>query len=367
MKAFVAARALIALLAVACRAAPAAPVSASSAKAPTSLLPSAVPSAPAAQLVAKSLPLPGASGNAFLDYIAYERGARRVWVPVGSTGSVDVLDTTAGSFTRIDGFQTVQRDAHGQVRTMGPSAVSVGDGVVYVGNRGTSEVCVIDVRTLKLGKCLKLPAPIDGVVYVAATKEVWVTAPHDGKLFVIDASKPAQPEAKTIIPLAGEPEGYAVDESRGLFYTNLEDQGGTVVIDVKTHHPRATWSAGCNADGPRGIGVDEARNLLVVACTDHLQVLDAGHDGARLGALDTGAGVDNIELLATKKLVYVAAGKAARLTIARLDDGGQLAVVATAATSPGARNPVADEAGNTYVADSRASRILAFDVHALGL
>lgn len=363
MKAVAAARALVALLAVACGAATAAPVSAPSAKATTS----AAPSAPAAQLAARSLPLPGASGNAFLDYIAYERGARRVWVPVGSTGSVDVLDTTAGSFTRIDGFQTVQREARGQVRTMGPSAVSIGDGVAYVGNRGTSEVCVIDVKTLNLGKCLRLPAPIDGVVYVAATKEVWVTAPHDGKLFVIDASKPAQPEARTIIPLAGEPEGYAVDESRGLFYTNLEDQGGTVVIDVKTHHPRATWSAGCNADGPRGVAVDEARNLLVVACTDHLQVLDAGHDGKRLGALDTGAGVDNIEVLAAKKLVYVAAGKAARLTIARLDDRGHLEVVATAATSPGARNPVADEAGNTYVADSQASRILAFDVHVLGL
>jgi DNA-binding beta-propeller fold protein YncE len=358
MKAVAVARALVALFAVGCRAAPAAPVSAPTAKATTGVLPRATPSAPAAQLVARSLPLPGASGNAFLDYIAYERGARCVWIPVGSTGSVDVLDTTAGSFTRVDGFQTVQREARGQVRTMGPSAVSIGDGVAYVGNRGTSEVCVIDVKTLKLGTCLKLPARIDGVVYVAATKAVWVTAPHDGKLFVIDASKPAQPEAKAIIPLAGEPEGYAVDESHGLFYTNLEDLGGTVVIDVKSHHPRATWNAGCNADGPRGIAVDEARNLLIVACTDHLQVLDAEHDGARLGTLDTGAGVDNIELLAAKKLVYVAAGKA---------DRGHLDVVGIAATAPGARNPVADEAGNTYVADSQASRILAFDVHVLGL
>jgi DNA-binding beta-propeller fold protein YncE len=362
MKTFLAGRAVTALFAVACGAAPAGLPPAPTARATTSVLASAP-----AQLAARSLPLPGASGNAFLDHIAYERGARRVWVPVGSTGSVDVLDTTAGSFTRIDGFRTVQRAARGQMRTMGPSAVSIGDGVAYVGNQGSSEVCAIDVKTLKLQECLQLRVPIDGVVYVAATKEVWVTSPHDGLLVVLDASKPAQPEPKIIIPLAGEPEGYAVDESRGVFYTNLEDQGGTVVIDVKTHHPRATWSAGCNADGPRGVAVDETRNLLVVACTDHLQVLDAGHDGARLGTLDTGAGVDNIELLAAKKLVYVAAGKAARLTIARLDGRGQLEVIATAATSPGARNPVADEAGNAYVADSPASRILAFDVRALGL
>ena len=314
-----------------------------------------------------ALPLPGSQGNAFLDYIAYERGNRRVWVPVGSTGSVDVLDTATKTFTRVDGFKTVDREARGQKRTMGPSAVSIGDGFAYVGNRGTSEVCAVDVKTLKLGTCLKLPSAIDGVVYVGPSKEVWVTAPHDGKLLVLDASKPGQLAAKPSIDVPGQPEGYAVDESRGLFFTNLEDKGGTVVIDVKTHKPRATWNAGCGADGPRGVAVDEARNFVVVACTDHLQVLDAGHDGAKLGTLDTGAGVDNIDLLAAKKLLYVAAGKAERLTVARLDDQGKLTVVATAATSPGARNPVADESGNVYVADSPASRLLAFDAHALGL
>jgi DNA-binding beta-propeller fold protein YncE len=250
---------------------------------------------------------------------------------------------------------------------MGPSAVSIGDGFAYVGNRGTSEVCAVDVKTLQLGKCVKLPSAIDGVAYVASSKEVWVTAPHDGKLIVLDASKPAQLVAKTTIDLPGEPEGYAVDESRGVFFTNLEDKGGTVVIDVKSHKPRATWNAGCSADGPRGVAVDEARNFVIVACTDHVQVLDAGHDGAKLGSLDTGAGVDNIDLLAAKKLLYVAAGKAERLTIARLDDHGKLEVVATGATAPGARNPVADDSGNVYVADSQASRILSFDAHALGL
>jgi hypothetical protein len=42
-------------------------------------------------------------------------------------------------------------------------------------------------------------------------------------------------------------------------------------------------------------------------------------------------------------------------------------VAATAVTSPGARNPVADESGNVYIADSPGSRLLAFDARALGL
>jgi DNA-binding beta-propeller fold protein YncE len=156
----------------------------------------------------------------------------------------------------------------------------------------------------------------------------------------------------------GEPEGYAVDEAHGLFFTNLEDKGPTVVIDVKTHKVKATWNASCGADGPRGIAFDASHNFVVVACTDHVQVLDAGHDGALLGKLDTGAGIDNIDL--ADGTVYAAAGKAAKLTVAKVDGKGQLTVIAAGTTSEGARNAVADADGNVYVGDSQRGRLLVF-------
>src|SRR5208283_4059887 len=102
------------------------------------------------------------------DYIAYEAAHSRIWVPVGNTGSADVYDTAAGTFTRVDGFKTAEREFKGKKRTMGPSSVSIGDGVAYVGNRGGSEVCAVDLATLKLGKCLKLPSSPDGVGYDAS-------------------------------------------------------------------------------------------------------------------------------------------------------------------------------------------------------
>ena len=83
---------------------------------------------------------------------------------------------------------------------------------------------------------------------------------------------------------------------------------------------KATWNPGCGADGPRGLAFDAAHDFVVVACTDHVQVLDAGHDGAPLGRLDTGAGVDNIDFVGGR--VYAAAGKAAQLTVAAVDDEG---------------------------------------------
>jgi len=311
-----------------------------------------------AHLTAKPLPLPGASGPAFLDYLVYERAHERVWVPAGSTGSVDVLDIATQTFSRIDGFKTVEREMRGQKRTLGPSAATVGDGFVYVGNRASNEVCAIDVNTLKPSKCLKLPTGTDGVAYVAAVKEVWVTTPKDQTLTVLDASKPSNLVLKMAIKTDGAPEGYAVDEAHALFFTNLEDKGGTVVLDTKAHKVKATWNPGCGADGPRGIAFDATHDFALVACTDHVQVLDAGHDGAPLGRLDAGAGVDNIDYVDGR--LYVAAGKGSKLTVASIDDKGQLTVVATGDTSEGARNAVADANGNAYVADSLGGRLLVF-------
>jgi hypothetical protein len=91
-----------------------------------------------------------------------------------------------------------------------------------------------------------------------------------------------------------------------------------------------------------------------------VHVLDGAHEGARLGTLYVGAGVDNIEYVASRKLVYVAASKAAHVTVARLDDSGQLSVVAAGPTAEGGRNAVVDAAGNIYVVDARTSNLLVF-------
>jgi DNA-binding beta-propeller fold protein YncE len=341
------------------------PSLASSNPAPTSSLRigSTPPTAPATpepkQLEFRGVPLPGATAPASLDYIAFEPERSRVWVPVGGTGSVDVYDTATGSFTRVDGFKTAQRESRGTTRITGPSAVAIGDGTAYIGNRASSEVCPVDSATLKLGACLTLASPTDGVAYVSATKEVWVTTPRDQSIVVLDASRPSALKVKTTIGLEGAPEGYAVDRKRGLFFTNLEDKNKTVTIDIQKHVPTTTWNLECDASGPRGIAVD-ARGLVYVACTDHVVVLDGLHDGVKRGAVDTGSGVDNIDLLEAQHLLYVAAAKARRLTVAQIEDDGSTRVVAEGASVDGARNGVVDALGNVYVADPLNARLLIF-------
>jgi DNA-binding beta-propeller fold protein YncE len=280
-------------------------------------------------------------------------------VPVGDTGSADVFDVASGTFARVDGFKTAEREYGGKKRMAGPSAVAIGETFAYVGNRASGEVCPVDLTTLKLGKCLKLPSGTDGVAYVGGAKEVWVTT-HEQTIAVLDATKPDTLKSKATIKFDGAPEGFAYDASRGVFFTNLEDKNKTVVVDVKTHKAKATWSLDCNSDGPRGVAADVGRGFVYVACTDHVVVLDGAHDGAKLGSFDTGAGVDNIDWLEPQRLLYAAAGKAAKLTIARIDDKGQPTVVATGATTEGARNGVADASGNAYVADAKGAQLLVF-------
>lgn len=304
-----------------------------------------------------ALPLPGATGALTLDFIFFEQKPERVWVPAAGTGSVAVFDVATHAFARVDGFAVREREAHGKKRLLGPSGGAIGDGVAYIGNRATHEVCAVDLKTLKLGTCLTLPSALDLLEYVAPTREVWVTTPDAHSITVLDATHPEKLEPKSTIELLGEPEGYAVDELHGLFFTNLEDAGSTLAIDLHSHAVLHTWSPGCSSDGPRGIAVDPARNLVFVACTDHIQALD-GNSGTLLGKLDTGAGVDNIAYAPSSGLLYAAAAKAAKLTVAHVDEHGAFSVVAAVPTVPGARNAVADSSGTAYVSDPQNGRLL---------
>jgi DNA-binding beta-propeller fold protein YncE len=311
------------------------------------------------ELGVRSVELPGAKAPVSIDLIAYDPSHGRVWVPVGDTGSADVFDIGGGAFHQVGGFRTAQREVRGQQRTMGPSSVTIGDGVAYVGNRATSEVCAVDAKSLEPGGCLGLPTPADFVTYVARTKEVWVTTPKDQSLTVLDATTASALKPKLVIKAPGSVEGAAVDLDHGYYYTNLEDKNETIRVDIDSHAVKATWSSGCS-DAPHGVAVDSQRGLVMVACSDGVRIFDATHDGAALGKLDAGDGVDDIFYDASRRLLYVAASAARRLTVARIEDKGEATVIATATTPARARNAVADTEGNVYLADAANARLLIF-------
>src|SRR5206468_8830978 len=268
-------------------------------------------------------------------------------------------------------FKTGEVELRGRKLPLGPTAVSVGDGVVYIGNRGDLSLCVIDAHSLERGECLQVApasagpaAAPDGVVYVAATHELWITtgAPPlgissaDKSLQVFDASDPRHLKLKTKIPLDGSAEGYAVDNERGLFYTNIEETGNTVAIDVRAHKVLAKWNVGSSA--LQGLALDNSRNFLFVACGDHVVSLDVGHSGKVIDSIPTGPGLDNVDFSPGRKVLYAAASQVATLSIAEVGDDGKFHLKSTVPTVKGARGVVAGKGETAYLIDPAEGRIL---------
>src|SRR5207248_8546995 len=104
----------------------------------------------------------GATGVVTLDYCAYDHATGRLWVPASNTGSVDVIDEATDAVSQVTGFKTGEVELRGRKVTLGPTAVSIGDGVVYVGNRGDSSLCIIDAHSLERGGRLQLAPPSAG-------------------------------------------------------------------------------------------------------------------------------------------------------------------------------------------------------------
>jgi DNA-binding beta-propeller fold protein YncE len=306
-------------------------------------------------LAAESIALPGGPPVG-MDYLTADQAHGRIWVPAGNTGNVDVVDIATGKVTPVSGFPTAPSSRPGRPK-MGPSSATAGDGVGWIGNRGDDSVCKVDARTLARGACRKLPSMPDGVAYVAATREVWVTTPRTRTITVVPVSGP-EPGEPASIKIDGDPEGLVVDQSRGLFYTNLEDHDRTLVIDARTRKVVASFPTGCGADGPRGLALDGERRLLFAACTDGAVALDLAHDGKQVGRLQTGRGVDNIDYASKPALLLVAAGADGTLTFARVEKSGALTKLGAAPTAKGARCVVAGADGTAYVADSAGGRLI---------
>lgn len=303
----------------------------------------------AAAAAATPLKFPDVQAPVVMDYLAAD--GDRVWAPAGNTGKVFVLE--GGKFRSVDGFPTKEGRNN---RMMGPSSVSVGKGAVYVGNRGDSKIWAIDPKTLEKKGSVEMPSTPDGVFYVATTNEVWVTTPRDNAIQIIDVKDPSAPKIVGRIAADG-PEGYAVDAAKGIVYTNLEDKDATLAIDAKSRKIVSTWEHTCGKDGPRGLAVDPDRGVLFVGCASQgIVVLDA-KTGAKKGKLEVGEGVDNIDYLPGKRLLYASAGRSEKLTVAHLEDDGSLKAMTTSPVGKGCRVVVATKDGAAYAADSAGGQL----------
>ena len=304
----------------------------------------------------KPISFPGGSGVIQLDHMAYDQKKGRVWVPASNTGKVDVIDVTADAVSQISEFKTGDVELEGQRVQLGPTAVTIGEGVVYVGNRGDSTITVIDAQTLARGESVSLNpgAPETGgvphgLVYVGATRELWATTGPGKSIEVFDASDARHLKWKLTIHLDGSTEGCAVDNQRGRFYTNIVETGKTAVIDLRSHKVISNWDAGSH--DRQGLAMDVTRGFLFVACADRVVSLDVAHGGKVIDSVTTGAGIDDIDFSQEQKVLYAAASVTATLAVIEVGDDGKFHLAALLPTTQEARGVIAAGGGAAYIID----------------
>lgn len=301
----------------------------------------------------RMFPLPGANGELRVEALYFDEAGKRIWVPAGSTGNVDVIELATGNVQPVTGFQVVEMEEQKDRPVFGPSSLARGNGVVFVGNRGSSEVCTIDPLTLIRGGCTKVPARPDGLAYVDSTRELWVINGESHSITVFDASKPQDLVVTATLPLEGAPLGVAVDQQRHLFYTTLRDRDRALVIDVADKKVISNFDAGCGPGGTHGLVLDRERQFAIVACEAFVSVLDLPHGGKVVAHEPAGEDLSHLAYVESLHRLFAGSGKDAQLTEFAVTEDGKLVATRTSPTAHGAKVVVADSKGNAFIADPK--------------
>jgi len=304
----------------------------------------------------KAVALPDGRGGVGFDDLRYDATLDQVLAPGGRTGNVDLVDPSSQAVMPIAGFSAQPRFSGGH--DDGPTSADAGHGLIFVTDRTTRRLSVVDPATRAIVASVALASSPDYVRYVAPTGELWVTEPDQEQIEVFtlpDAPKPI-PKRAAVIVVKGGPESLVIDPQRQRAYTHLW-VGATVAIDLNNRTIVAQWPNGC--DGSRGIALDERRGWLFAGCAEGAAgVLDVDHDGQQLSNIRVGAGVDVIDYNPTLAHLYLPGATSATMAIVGVSASGTLSLLGTIATARDAHCVAADTHATAWVCDPDHGQLL---------
>jgi DNA-binding beta-propeller fold protein YncE len=296
------------------------------------------------------LALPSGSPGIGLDDLRYSSAMGSVLVPGGRTGDLDVVDTHTYAVTAISGFSA--EDGFDGGHDFGATSVEEVDGLLYVTDRTTERLYVVDPGSKQITRSVELSASPDYVRYTGAG-ELWVTEPDAEQ---IEIFRLADLTSVGTVSVPGGPESLVIDRVRGRAYAHA-DGGLSVAIDLADRDIVETWSNGCTT--PKGIALDADLGLLVVGCGEGTLVsMDVVAAGAIRGQLAFDGGIDVLGYDSLRHRVYAPAGKTGTLGIVHIAPGGALELSRSVATAAGAHCATTDGAGTVYVCDPAGGRLL---------
>lgn len=305
-----------------------------------------------------AIEMPGGGSGIGFDDLRFSDELRKLIVPAGRTGRVDVVDPGTGAIESVDGFSRAA--SRGRGHEEGTTSADAGQGHLFAIDRSDQTLSAVELGARRIVARVKLGGGPDYVRWVGGAQEVWVTEPGRKVIETFRFEGGSSPRlTKTgSITVPGGPESLVVDAVGRRAYTNtFRDE--TVAIDVGSHAIAARWPNHCH--GARGIALDASRGLLFVGCDEGKAVsLDVAHGGRAIGEAKAGEGVDVIAYSPTLGHLYVPAAESADLTVIGVGSRGELRALGAIATAPEAHCAAADDRGNVYVCDPDGGRLLVF-------
>jgi DNA-binding beta-propeller fold protein YncE len=305
----------------------------------------------------RAVELPGGAPGVGFDDLPYAPDLHRLLVPAGRSGRLNLVDPDSLAVTSVSGFAKTGSYSGGH--DDGPTSADAGGGKIYVIDRTSKKLNVVDPAKAEITASASLTAGPDYVRFVAPTNEVWVTQPDAAQIEVFKLGTDGRPVHDGVIPVANGPESIVVDAARGRVYTHRWTKT-TVAIDIHKRAIVGEWPNGCA--GSRGIALDAPHGWLLTSCSEgKVSVLDVAHGGKVLSSAKVGAGLDVIGYAPRLGHVYVAGGACACFAILGVDAGGQLSLLKRGEAPPHTHCAGADDSGHAWVCDPGHGRVLRID------
>ncbi|HTL48974.1 MAG TPA: hypothetical protein VL688_13010 [Verrucomicrobiae bacterium] len=285
-------------------------------------------------------------------------------MPGGRAGSLYLVDPASQEAASIGGFSS--RDAYTGGHGQGITSAAEGGSLLFVTDRTTRLLHVIDPSLKKIVSSAALAANPDYVRFISSTHEIWVTEPGEDQIeiFSLSPGPAAAPVHSGFISVPGGPEGLLYSAERDRAFTNLW-KGKTAAIDVHAREISGEWTNGCRAS--RCLALDEAWGFLMTGCAEgKATVLDLNQNGKLLGSVSAGAGPDVISYNPVLKHLYLPGGKSATLGIVEVSKDGTLKLIREIKTAAHAHCSASDSEGHVWVCDPEGGRLLLYHDAASG-
>lgn len=271
----------------------------------------------------KTISLDGEGG---WDYLSLDSRARRLYI--ARSTHVTVVDIDAGraigDIPDLDGVHGV--------------AIDDPDGRGFTSNGRSNSVTIFDLKTLKkLGEVPVGTGP-DAILFDPSSRRVFTFNGRSQDATALDAKT-----GKVVgtVSLPGRPE-FAVADSKGHLYDNIEDKSEIAAINAKTLKVENVWPL-APGEGPSGLAMDvKHRRLFSVCDNQKMAVLDAD-TGHLLATPAIGFGPDAAGFDPARGLAFSSNGEDGTLTVVQEGTANQFTAIATVPTQASARTMALDE------------------------